>query len=97
MDHGHNRRRLYIDAVPVVRLADEHTADLSRRQRSSYRDGLLVLRRNDRKCALRVAGMGLLNSAGQYNGADMPCLYGGVVFTVSGVFRYSKSIDMMRR
>lgn len=24
-------RRLYIDAVPVVRLADEHTADLSRR------------------------------------------------------------------
>lgn len=30
MDHGHNRRRLYIDAVPVVRLADEHTADLSR-------------------------------------------------------------------
>ena len=52
---------------------------------------------NDRKCALRVAGMGLLNSAGQYNGADMPRLYGGVVFTVSGVFRYSKSIDMMRR
>ena len=33
-------RGLYIDAVPVVRLADEHTADLSRRQRSSYRDGL---------------------------------------------------------
>ena len=41
--------------------------------------------------------MGLLNSAGQYNGTDMPRLYDGVVFTVSGVFRYSKSIDMMRR
>lgn len=73
MDHGHNRRRLYIDAVPVVRLADEHTADLSRPPSGAlivtayeFCVGMIV------NVRLGMAGMGLLNSAGQYNGTDMP-------------------------